>query len=158
MKIRPAEPRDLPALIGMMHELLAFLKGKGQELYTENKADFDNGVVEFLTIQMSPVTEGQRPHTVLVGVDDKDWPVGFICGWLTYYPRFWKYPTVAELQFMWPLAPSSYRLAAAFEAWGKENGATGTSNYATPGNELSVKAILRNGRKKAFEMFFKPLV
>ena len=152
MRVRRAELRDIVGLTGMFTMLLDQLKAQGQELLADNSAESDNGVVGFLLSKM-----GTEENIVLVSVDDHDWPAGFLVGWVLDYPLFYRHRRVAELQYLYPLSfEQTPRLLKEFEKWGREMGATGTSNYATPGNEPSIRCMERDGRTLSYYHYFKP--
>ena len=152
MKVRQAELRDLPELKAMFIKLIDFVKGCGQWALSENTADVENGVVGFILSKMG--TEGS---IALVSVGEDDRPNGFLLGWILDYPMFYQHRRIAELQFLYPLSfDRSPHLLKKFEDWGRAMGATATSNYATPGNEASIKVMKRDGRQLAYHHFFKP--
>ena len=152
MRVRRAELRDIVALTGMFTMLLNQLKAQGQELLADNSAECENGVVGFLLSKMS-----MEENIVLVSVDESDWPTGFLVGWILNYPLFYRHRRVAELQYLYPLSfEQTPRLLKEFEKWGREMGATGETNYATPGNKASIRCMIRDGREAVYHHYFKP--
>ena len=152
MKVRQAELRDIPAVAMMFHELLNLLKSHGQWVLSDNAADVENGVIGFLLFKMST-----DENILLVTVDDKDWPNGFLAGWIMNYPPFYQHKRVGEIQFMYPASfDRSPYLLKEFTKWRQGLGATAESNYATPGHKASIKFMERDGRKITYYHFLKP--
>jgi len=149
--IRQAEPRDVTAIVLLFHGLLEYLRECGQWLYNPDLVEFANGVTGYIIGKM--YHEGSR---VLVSEDAVGKVNGFLIGEIVHYPMFFKYQKVGEIQWTSPLRMRTRDLARAFEAWAAEQGATGGGNYATPGNETSIKAMEHHGLRLAFYHFFKP--
>jgi len=153
MKVRQAELRDIPILTGLFVKLLDQLKGYGQWLLSDNPVDIENGVVSFLLFKMHT-----EENVVFVSVDKDDRPVGFLVGWIVRYPLFYQHQIVLELQFAYPLSfECTPYLLKEFEKWGKELGATLTTNYASPNHEKSIKCMVRDKRKLTYLHFSRPI-
>jgi hypothetical protein len=152
MMVRRAELRDIVALTGMFLKLLDQLKGHGQWLLSDDPVETENGVVGFLISKMH-----MEENVVFVSVDDNDWPIGFLVGWVLNYPLFYQHKRVAELQFLYPLSfTETPYLLKTFEKWARELGATAEQNYATPENKASIRCMVRDGRKLSYHHFCKP--
>jgi len=152
MRVRRAELRDIPTMTRLFIKLLDQLKGYGQWLLSDNPPDVENGVVAFLLGKMHT-----EENAVFVSVDDGDLPTGFLVGWMVNYPLFYKHQRVSELQFLYPLSfAQTPRLLKEFEKWARDLGATAETNYASPGNEPSIRCMVRNGRQLSYLHFCKP--
>jgi hypothetical protein len=161
MIVRQAEPRDLSRVEAMFKELCDFFAGKNPRHPIEPHALLnpdvkarDNGIATFLWIKLT-----NEEHILLVGEDEAGELVGFITGWIVYYPSIFKHQKVGEIQFMWPLSfDKSHKLRQAFDKWARSHGATASSNYAAVGHESSIKAFKRAGRQLTHYCFFAPYV
>ena len=148
--IRPATAKDMPELIIMFTELLAYLQKKGNRLYTEDENTFVGGVMEFL------IVKHQDPGSViLVQTDELDKSIAFVVGWVIQYPKFFKDCVLGEIQFMSRLGFKNRPLLDAFDAWAQARGATARSCYATPGHETSWKMMERNGMDRGLHHYYK---
>jgi hypothetical protein len=151
-RVRRAELRDIPILTGLFVQLLEQLKGYGQWMLSDDPVAVENGVVAFLLGKMHT-----EENAVFVSTDGNDQPTGLLVGWIVNYPSFYRHTRVAELQFLSPLSfKETPGLLKAFEKWGRGLGATATSNHATPGNEPSIRCMVRDGRRLSYLHFCKP--
>ena len=151
MIIRQAEPRDLVYIIAMFHDLLQYLRDCGQWLYTDDWERYENGVTAYIVNKM-----GHDKSLILVSEDGDGTIIGFMMGEILNYAPFFEHQVVGEIQWTWPLRMGTREFARAFEAWAARQGATAGSNYATPGNKSSIKAMEHYGLRLAFHHFFKP--
>lgn len=150
MMIRKAEPRDIPAIIAMFYKLLAYLEDCGQKLYARDRRKFENGVVGFIVGKLF-----HEDSLVLVGVDEKDDPVGFLIGGLRPMEAFFENDLIGEIQWHYPLSLNTRQFARELEKWAAGRGATASLNYHTPGNEAVAKMFAHDGRTVAWHIYIR---
>jgi hypothetical protein len=148
--IRQATAKDMPELIILFTELLAYLQKMGNKLYTADDNIFMGGVMEFLIVKHHDPTS-----VILVQTDELDKPVAFVVGWIIQYPKFFKDCVLGEIQFMSNIGFKIRPLLDAFDAWAQDRGATARSSYATPEHETSWKMMERNGMKRGLHHYYK---
>lgn len=153
MKIRRAEPRDIPALIDMMHKLTGWLEQHGQWTYARDARQFDNGIASFVVMKLLD----EEKSLVLVGVNEKDKPVSMLIGGLVQTELFFEYQILGEIQWVYPFNPSVRQMERVFEEWAVSKNAKALSNFGTPGNTRVEEAFLHEGRKKVWHYFMRPI-
>lgn len=149
--IRQAKTKDIPELLILFTRLLESLKIHGNGLYTKDQNRFMAGIMALLSDKMNT-----DYNIVLVKVNQDDKPVAFLVGWLVAYPEFFENWKLGEVQWMYPLAPSSRSLVNTFDAWAQKNGATARACYATPSHTTSCRVMERDGMQLGLHHYFKP--
>ena len=152
MKIRPAEPRDISTIEYLFRKLLDYLERCGQTMYAKDPVKLANGITGFIIGKIF-----HDDSLVLVGVNDEDKPISFLIGGLRQLEKFFEYDNLAEIQWVYPFNSNVRQMAKVFEEWGREKGATGVSNFGTPGNIRVEKFFEHEGRKKAWHYFVAEL-
>lgn len=151
MIIRPAEPRDLSSIEGLFHKLVNYLRDRGQWLYAKDRIKLENGVSGYIVGVFH-----NDDHLMLVKEDDRGRVDGFLIGRLISFYPFFEHNLVAEVMAMYPLGVHNRAMARRFEEWAIERGATATCNYHTPQNDMAAKLFRHEGRRVAWEIWFRP--
>ena len=152
MTIRPAEVRDLPAVLTLAVDLLDFLKSQNAQANISTDRDkLIGGALNYLVFKMS-----RQDHCVLVQTDGGKQVTHFCAGNINPLPEFCEYEVVGELTWIYPLNMFIRPLINAFDAWAQKQGATARWGFASPNNKSSQLLMQRDGMNLDILHYLKP--
>lgn len=142
MTVRPAQERDIPKLLDLSGVLFRYLKSVDE---TGTLAEDENLIVGATIMQIAFMMHHPADNVVLV-MENERWDItGFLCGRIEFYPSFYAHPAVAAILSIYPMADSSNPMLKAFDAWGRERGATRRTAYMSFKNDMGIGAMIGDG-------------
>jgi hypothetical protein len=140
--IRKAEIKDLLCVTQMIKEVIAYLQKLGVDYFSQDPGELVTGIIEHVVLMLN-----DPDAVIFVDENDKGEIKGMIAGAVLRNPNFCLHKLVGEVRYLYPLAFSSVPLTDAFESWRIEKGATITSAYVFPENDVALKAYEKHGLK-----------
>jgi hypothetical protein len=142
MTVRPAETRDIPAVLMLFVALLDYLKQQNPNYNVTSDRDRLIGAVLHQI-----VTKMQAPDHIVLVLEEDGAVTHFCAGGIARMPEFYEYTTLAELNWFYPLSTKIKPLVDAFDVWGLEQGATTRWGFASPNSKGSQALMARDGMK-----------
>jgi hypothetical protein len=138
--IRKAEIRDLLVVAGIFKEVISCSQKLGTDLFSEDPNTLMTGVLESVILTIN------NPDAVILIDETEDGRItGLVAGELRVYPRFYKHPLVGEIINVYPAGFPAIKLFQAFDSWREEKGATITTGYIFPENDVWLRAVQKHG-------------